>query len=95
MKKQRIVGVKCNVLGKGMFPSEVRVDIPGNRSDAENLLGIQGYCVGMTTLKRTLDGSYYLPVELFGRKSKDYLCWINVDGDVRSVRVGENQLVYS
>jgi len=95
MKKREVIGVKCKVIGEGMFPSEVAVDINGNKSDAESSIGIKGYCVMKDNLKTTNEGISYVSARRFDKMGKDYFCWISADSNIQQVRVKESELVFA
>jgi len=95
MKKREVVGVKCRVVGEGMFASEALVDIAGNKSDAEMSAGIKGYCVMKDNLKMIKEGIYYVSARRFDKMGKDYLCWISADSNIQQVRVKESDLVFA
>jgi hypothetical protein len=95
MKKRKILGVRCEVIGEGMFSSEALVNISGNKSDAEQSVGIKGYCVMRDAIKKTKEGISYVSARIFNRIGENYLCWISADSNVQIVRAKESQLVFA
>lgn len=94
MKKRKILGVRCDVIGEGMIPAEVVVNIYGNKSDAERSLGIKGYSVLKEAVEKTKRGISYISARVFNKIGDSYLCWISADGSIQKVRVPESQLVF-